>query len=231
VSGYYGTGRWSAVTIPDMGSSGLIEGTAGLNAAIPSLGDTLGASWQWDNVMIPGCVDSSPANCGDTSSGSALVTAPTGQYPAATRWPAGATLAARYQTTGFANRSGGDFRLSYNSLFQSGGANHAGDGLAYGIDQDANEQARGVITHGHAVSITRTSAVITATVPTPGGACSVAYSSTGGPPWTVTAADTSNSRPRSIALSGLSAFTVYSYQVWCPGGPPTATEIFRTLTQ
>src|SRR5262249_6655078 len=35
VSGYYGTGRWSAATIPDMGFNITpIEGTAGLNAAI-----------------------------------------------------------------------------------------------------------------------------------------------------------------------------------------------------
>jgi hypothetical protein len=160
--------------------------------------------------------------------GSGLVTAPTSLYPASTQWPTGSTLAVRFRTAGLTDPLNGDFRQLTSSIYNSGGTHHALDGLAYGFDQDANEQARGVIRTPRALAITGTTASIAVTVPDPGAPCSVAYSTTGGPPWTVTTADTTNSRQRSIPVSGLNPLTSHSYQVWCSGVAPTPTHSFET---
>jgi hypothetical protein len=217
VSGYYGTGRWSAATIPDMGFNlPVMEGTAGLNAAIPSLSDTAGASWQWDNVMIPGCVDSSPANCGDTTFGQALATAPISRYPATTLWPAGATLASRYLAAGVGE--------SVHT-----GATRGADGLAYGFDPASNAQARGqIVADIEFASLTSAAATVRANVPDAGAACFVTVKPSGSERWRTTGADSTNSGGRLLRVTGLTGKTEYIYRVWCAGGPPTAPRRFTT---
>lgn len=185
-------------------------GTTALNCAMvqgPGL-----PNFTFSNVMIPA----------GTNTQGAIQTIYTPIITAA-QVPTGASA------VGWNNAAGGDFRLNYLSPFVSGGATHALDGLSVGANIDQLRDAIGIIDGAHPISITTTAASIVFHAPDLGAACYVAYGTSTDPTtWTRTAADTSASQARTIALTGLTTKTFYNWQTWCSGTAPTVTQGFLT---
>lgn len=132
-------------------------------------------------------------------------------YPAGNFWPA--NLAA----TGFAGAATFDYRLKFSSTYAPTGA---------GADVDVIRAAYGEVYNLRALSITGTGATVAYTAPDTTSACTVEYgtSSTAGTGTRVT--DSTGSRFRTKALTGLTGGTLYHFRVYC--GQMTSST-FRTL--
>jgi hypothetical protein len=121
-------------------------------------------------------------------------------YPTGSYWPA--SLAA----VGFADNSALDYRLKYSSTYAPTGA---------GADVDAIRAAYGEVYNLRALSITSSGATVAYTAPDATTACTVEYgtSATAGTGTRVT--DSTGSRFRTKALTGLTGTTLYYFRVYC----------------
>lgn len=120
------------------------------------------------------------------------------------------------------------FAPRYDSPLKAG-AHNSYDGRGLGVNMDQLLQAQGAIQNVRALSITASSASIAAYVPDAGTNCYAGYgTSSDVTTWTWTAANTTNSRSRSIGLSGLSAHTQYFYGLGCYSTVITPAQSFFT---
>lgn len=144
-------------------------------------------------------------------------------HPASYLWPAAesdvkwlkAQLAATY-----------DFRLRYDSPYQSGGANRASDSSIVGVDIDALDAAQGKVKNARVRNITATTAVVSYFAPDT-DACTVEYGSSATWGTGTRTGDGGGDRARSVNLSALTTGTVYYYRVLCAVEQPNGT--FKTL--
>jgi hypothetical protein len=123
------------------------------------------------------------------------------------------------------------FRLNSKSCCVAGTPGQATDGQDVGANIELLEQDRGAIYNVRALSISPAAATIAFTAPDPGAACYILYGT--GPTSDVTsykesAADTSNSRERSIALDGLASHTAYNAVAVCSGALDETPVAFST---
>lgn len=119
--------------------------------------------------------------------------------------------------------------LRYDSPYVAGTT----DGKPPGVDREQLISDLGLVENVYAHTVTSSGFTVHARVPDSGGKCYIGYGTTALPVagdgtinWTKTSANTTASRERNIAVSGLSAGT-YHYQVWCAGTAPTDTRDVR----
>jgi hypothetical protein len=160
-----------------------------------------------------------------------------GKFAAQNTFAAGNTRAQREAWAGWGSDSAVPpgshygFKLNSKSCCIAGAPGHATDGLDVGANIDLLEQDRGAIYNVRALSITPAAATIAFTAPDPGAACYVFYGI--GPTSDVTsykktAADTSKSRERSIAVEGLAPHTAYNAVAVCSGALDETPVAFST---
>ena len=102
-------------------------------------------------------------------------------------------------------------------------------GGAPGADIDALEAALGLIQQVRPTDITASGFTISATVGSGGTNCYVGYGTSNNPTnWAYTTADTSPTRNRSIAVTGLTTKTAYYYAFGCAGASLSAIQVTRT---
>lgn len=131
-------------------------------------------------------------------------------YPTGNLWPASLAAVGFFDTTNL------DYRLKYSSTYAPSGA---------GANPDVIKAAYGEVYNLRTLSITGTGATVYYTAPDTSNSCTVEYgtSATAGTGSRVT--DTTGSRFRSKALTGLSGSTTYYIRVYC--GQMTSSS-FRT---
>jgi hypothetical protein len=122
------------------------------------------------------------------------------------------------------NHTGGNFRVKETATSPAGAsqwvASQSTDGKAAGADQDQIEISRRLIKGLRARSLGTTTATISFTAPVASEACYVTYGST-------RVTDSTASRLRNVALTGLTTGTVYSAYVTC--GSKEQVLSFRTM--
>ena len=190
------------------------------------------------NVLMPGWADTSvPSGVIDLSAfctslgGSWSSPNCTGGLATGNKMVIGATVADRATNSGLVGTGQLiDFTMKYAGTFR-GKDIPTTDGKDPGVDVVELKAALGLVDTPRALDITDTAATIAVTVHdgATGVACIVGYGTATTPPsWSRSSADTTASRFRSIALSGLSSATTYNYQVWCNGMAATETAQFQT---
>lgn len=123
-----------------------------------------------------------------------------------------------------------DFRLRPDSPLQPGATSPlTSDGSTIGANLDAMDDAKGIVKNVRVLTAATTTASVRLHAADASTACRIGYGASADvTTWTRTAANTTASQDRTIALSGLSGATMYFYQAWCAGSAPTATQIFTT---
>ncbi len=124
----------------------------------------------------------------------------TTDYPAGNSWPA--TLA----DVGFANTAVNDYRLKFSSTYAPTGA---------GADIDSIRATYGEVYNLRALSITSTAATVYYTAPDATNACTVEYGTSATPGTGSRVTDSTGSRFRTKALTGLASGTGYHFRVYC----------------
>lgn len=116
----------------------------------------------------------------------------------------------------------GNYGLRSTSLYSSGGAYHASDGLSIGVDYNQLQIDQGYVTLVGTSDVAATSAQVNFVAPD-GQSCPVDYSPTD-PTVTdkslVRVPDTGTGRTRNVALTGLSAGQIYYFRVNCAVNQP-----------
>jgi len=173
-----------------------------------------------DNVIVPSWAAT------QTQSGFVGTSTVTTAFPTGQQVPAGSTQPANVALVHWANPvNNTDFRLAGTSPYLASST----DGTQAGANIDVLNQNLSIISQARALSISSSGATITAYVPQPSVACYAGYGTSSDPTtWTWTAADTTASRQRGIAITGLSALTVYNYSIACSGTQAAPTQIFLT---
>jgi len=121
-------------------------------------------------------------------------------YPSGSYWPA--SLAA----VGFVDTSTLDYRLKFSSTYAPNGA---------GADPDVIKAAYGEVYNLRALSITSSGATVYYTAPTSTENCVVEYGTSATPGTGSRVTDSTGSRFRSKALTGLTTGTAYYARVYC----------------
>lgn len=193
------------------------DGTTALNRAHRSVA---GGYDVRGNLFIAGCTASTCADGATT-----LVGDLSAQYPAGNSWiVSGGTFSARASAIGFRSITNADYGLKVSSSYMAG-AHLATDGGDLGANTDAIRTSQGTIYNLRALSITSSAATIYFTAPSASTACYVGKDQAA---FSVATADTTASRIRSVALSGLASGTTYAYIVGCSGSAQVSGS-FTTL--
>ncbi len=165
---------------------------------------------------------------------SAQVSAAAALYPSNTWFPSGSTLANRiaamnWFAPGAYGTGTGNYRLTSQSPYFSGSANHASDGKDVGANIDALEAAQGKVSNVHVSALATTSANVTWVAPD-SFACTLDYATAsftaGSGSWTrvvSTATGPAGARVQTASLTGLTPSTTYNYRVNCAVMQPTGT--------
>jgi hypothetical protein len=191
------------------------------------------------NLLVGGTVSSTTRILGDlTPSALGELRAKYGSFAAQNTFAVGATRAQREAWAGWGTGSPPSpsgshygFKLNSKSCCIAGATGQATDGHDVGADIDLLEQDRGAIYGVKAQSITSAGATIAFTAPDPGAACYAFYgtgSSADITSYKKSAANTSTTRDRSIALDGLAAHTAYNAVVACSGASDETVVAFST---
>lgn len=181
--------------------------------------------WYSDAVTPAGIVSAATqcANFGGTLSGGSCVGGILAYIAT------GANVEANSTAMKLFDAGAGDLRKRIDSPFISG-AGLSVSGLGIGADWDENRRQRGEIYNVRALDISSSGASIHFTAPDPGAACYVGYgTSADRSTWVWTPANTTNDRPRGIALTGLNSETLYRYTTACDGTAQTDPKTFTTL--
>jgi len=141
-------------------------------------------------------------------------------------FPSGATRSQREAAVGWINTVGSDFRLAGVSPFVSKGS----DGADIGADVSKAEAAQGIIGNLRILNAANGSATAVFTAPDPGRSCWVAQGDPDSPTqtYTLSSADNTDNRIRTIQINGLAADRQYMVVALCDGASGQPKQTFQT---
>ncbi len=192
----------------------------------------LNASTFANNVFVGTWSNGNPSSL--TEMTSAAVSAAAALYPSNNWFPSGSSLANRIAAVnwfapGADGAATGNYRLTSQSPYFSGSANHGSDGTDVGANIDALEAAQGKVSNVHVSSLATTTANVTWVAPD-SFACSLDYGTanfvSGSGSWTrvaSTGTGPAGARVQTASLTGLTPSTTYNYRVNCAAMQPTGT--------
>lgn len=125
-------------------------------------------------------------------------------YPSGNLWPGDTTTGAT--AIGFIDSTTYNYRLKYSSTYAPYGS---------GANLDSIRAAQGEIYNLRALSITSSGATLAYTTPDSTSACTIEYGTSSTPGTGSRVTDTTGSRFRTKALTGLTTNTVYYYRIYC----------------